>query len=54
MRFWVPLGGLVGKSFSTASLHLKIPPSYGVPVGPSISAWISVISPSLSINLTPN
>lgn len=23
----VPLGGLLGKSFSTASLHLKIPPS---------------------------
>ena len=25
---WVlPLGGLLGKSFSTANLHLKIPPS---------------------------
>ena len=23
----VPLGGLLGKSFSTASLHLKSPPS---------------------------
>lgn len=23
----VPLGGLLGKSFSTASLHLKNPPS---------------------------
>lgn len=27
VRDLVPLGGLLGKSFSTASLHLKIPPS---------------------------
>lgn len=27
MGWGVPLGGLLGKSFSTASLHLKTPPS---------------------------
>ena len=38
VSIFIPLGGLLGKSFSTANLHLKIPPSYGVPTGPSISA----------------
>jgi hypothetical protein len=27
LREWVPLGGLLGKSFSTASLQRKSPPS---------------------------
>ena len=27
MGLVIPLGGLLGKSFSTASLHLKSPPS---------------------------
>jgi hypothetical protein len=48
-----PLGGLLGKSFSTASLHLNKPPSYGVPTGPSISAWMSVASFSFLIIFTP-
>lgn len=48
-----PLGGLFGKSFSTASLHRNCPPSYGVPIGPSTSACMSVASFSLIIILTP-
>ena len=47
----VPFGGVFGKSSLRTSLTLNCPPSYGVPAGPVMRAWMSEMSSSLGKTL---
>ena len=50
----LPAGGVDGKSDGTTSLSRKSPPWYGVPCGPSISAWMSPTLDSLNVTRMPS
>ena len=47
-----PLGATWGNSLGIKSLTRNIPHSYGVPSGPSMSAWISIGSSEFIIGVT--